>query len=123
MVHIVDYAQRVNSNGETFFSLIIEGKIEMVKSQESGRFYATARRSSMTSTFTEETCKRLVGEQLPGTIRKIACEPYEYTLPETGEVITLEHRYEYQPEEAEKPSMEEEVFQRSDNGAEKVHSI
>ena len=122
MVHIVDYAQRVNADGETFFSLIIEGDIEMVQSQETGRFYATARRSSMTSTFTEETCKRLIGEKLPGTIKKIACEPYEYTLPESGEVITLEHRYEYQQEESSKPSMEEAVFERG-NGAEKAHSI
>ena len=123
-VQIVDYKQRENSEGETFISLIIEGDIEMVQSQETGRFYATARRASITSTFTEESAKRLIGKTLPGTIKKVDCEPYEYTVPESGEIITLSHRYEYQPEEqAEKPSMEQAVFQHSDNGAEKSHSI
>ena len=120
-VQIVDYKQRENAEGETFISLIIEGDIEMVQSQETGRFYATARRASITSTFTEESAKRLIGKSLPGTIKKMDCEPYEYTVPETGEVINLNHRYEYHPEEtAEKPSMEKAVFQHSENGAEKA---
>jgi hypothetical protein len=29
----------------------------------------------------------------------VSCEPYEYTIQETGEVIDLAHRWEYQPEE------------------------
>lgn len=114
-VHIVDYKERQNANGEAFFALIVEGDIEMVQSQETGRFYATARRASMASTFNEDTCQRLIGKSLPGSIQKVDCDAYEYTIPETGEVITLSHRYEFVPESAPKPSMEKEVF--GDNGS------
>ena len=98
MVHIVDFKQRINSStGEAFNVLVIEGDVEMVQSAESGRFYATARRASIPATFSEETCKRIIGKSMPGSIIKQECEPYEYTLPETGEVIELTHRYGYSP--------------------------
>jgi len=114
-VHIIDYKERVNANDESFFALILEGDVEMVQSQETGRFYATARRASVTSTFTEETCKRLIGKTMPGKIVKSPCEPFEYTLPESGEVISLNHRYEYvSPDEA----MEDEVFERTPSSKE-----
>ena len=111
-VHIIDYKKRVSDLGETFFALILESDVEMVQSQKTGRYYATAKRTSITSTFNEETCKRLIGTSMPGTIQKVSCEEYEYNLPETNEVITLSHRYEYFPEE----SLEEAVFESS-NGA------
>lgn len=96
MVTIVEYKERVNLKGEPFNALVIEGEMELIKS-ESGRFYATARRTSIPSSFTGETCKQLIGKQIPGAIIKSECDPYEYTLPETGEVIHLAHRYEYSP--------------------------
>jgi hypothetical protein len=98
MVHIVDFKQRVNSStGESFNVLIIEGDVEMVQSAETGRFYATARRASVPATFNEDTCQRIIGRSMPGSIIKVECDPYEYTLPETGEVIELSHRYGYSP--------------------------
>lgn len=109
-VHIVDYKKRTNAENEPFFALILEGDVEMVQSQETGRFYATARRASITSTFGEETCKRLIGKEMPGTIKKHSCSPYEYEIPETGEVITLSHSYSYSLDE--ESSMEDEVFER-----------
>jgi len=114
-VHIVDYKERFNADGEPFFALILEGELEMVKSSETGNYYATARRTSITSTFNEETCKRMIGKTMPGTIQKVDSEPYEYTVPESGEIITLSHRWEYKPE----ASMEDQIFERKTNGAEK----
>lgn len=116
-VYIVDFKQRENADGETFNALILEGEVEMVQSSETGNFYATARRASVTSTFTKERCEQLIGNKMPGKIEKVNCPDYEYTLPESGEIITLSHRYEYQPEESD-ASMEDEVFERK-NGAEK----
>jgi hypothetical protein len=40
----------------------------------------------------------LVGKEIPGTIQKVSCEPFEYTIKDTGEVISMEHRWEYFPE-------------------------
>lgn len=109
MITIVDYKERLNKDGEPFLALVLEGDMEMVQS-ESGRYYATARRTSIPSSFNEETCKRLIGKQMPGAIVKVECDAYEYTLPETGEIIHLTHRYEYSPHGG---SNEQAVFSES----------
>jgi hypothetical protein len=110
MVTIVDYSKRVNSEGKEFNVLILQGGLELVKSRESGRYYATAKKSSLPSTFDEATCKGLIGQQLPGAIMKVECDPYEFTVPETGEILNLSHRWQYLKEEA---SIEETVFEGS----------
>jgi len=58
--------------------------------------YFTSKTCTVASTFDEETCKQIIGQEFPGEIVKVKTEPYEYALPETGEIITLEHRWEYQ---------------------------
>ena len=98
MVTIVDYATRVNSEGKAFMVLILQGGIEMVKSKTTGNYYATAKRASVTSTFAQNSCIDLIGQKLPGTIKRQSCEPYNYVVKDTGEVITLEHRWIYLPE-------------------------
>lgn len=107
MVTIIDAVKRVNKDGESFNALILQGGIELVKSQESGRFYATAKKASITSTFDEQTAKSLIGQQIPGAVKKTICEPYEFTVKETGEVVTLSHRWEYSKEPE---SMEERIL-------------
>ena len=109
MVTIVDYKLRSNKVGEEFYALMLEGDIELVKSATTGNFYATARRTSITSTFNEATCKSLIGKQLPGTIKKVECEPYEYVDQDTGELVELNHRYVYDPEPS---TVEETVFEK-----------
>jgi hypothetical protein len=99
MVTIVDYEIRSSDGGKEFFVLTVQGGIEMVQSKSTNRFYATARKCGIPSTFDENVCQGLVGTQMAGTIEKVSCEPYEYTIQETGEVIDLAHRWEYQPEE------------------------
>ena len=37
MVRIVDYKERKNSLGESFYALVIEGGMELTKSRETGR--------------------------------------------------------------------------------------
>ncbi len=108
MVTVVNYSKRMNSEGEEFFTLILQGDLELVRSQQTGRFYATTKKASIPSTFDELTCKNLIGQQLPGSIKKIECDPYEFAIPETGEVIHLAHRWEYSREAA---TMEETVFE------------
>ncbi len=39
-------------------------------------------------------CQGLIGQELPGSIVKQECEAYQYTIKDTGEVITLQHRWE-----------------------------
>jgi len=106
MVRIINFKQYTSEGGKLFNVLELQGGIEMVKSQQTDRFYATARKATISSTFDEETCKALIGTELQGKIVKVETEPYEYTIKETGEVIELSHRFEYQPEEVEVPLVE-----------------
>lgn len=104
MVRIVNYQKRTTEEGKEFFTLELQGGVEMVKSQETGRFYLTARKASLSCTFDEQTCQSLIGTELLGGIKRIECEPYQYTVKETGEIITLSHRYEYTDQEAAVPA-------------------
>lgn len=98
MVTIISYDERQTETGKKFFSLMVQGGVEMVTSQNTGNLYATAKKASIPSTFDEATCIALIGTEISGNIQKKACEPYEYTVKETGEVIVLNHRYIYVPE-------------------------
>ena len=50
----------------------------------------------MSSTFDERTCESLIGTTFPGKIVREDCDEYEYTIPDTGEIISLSHRWVYQ---------------------------
>lgn len=101
MVTIINYKQRQKEDGTTFYILEVQGGIEMVMSQTTNQFYATSKKASITSTFDELTCQALIGTQMQGNIIKQDCEPYEYTVKNTGEVIVLNHRFVYSPKETE----------------------
>ncbi len=98
MVRIINYKKIVKDDGSIFRVLEIQGGIEMVKSKQSGSFYATARKSFVPSTFSEAVCKALIGTEMEGSIQKVKCTPYDYTIKETGEIIELSHKYEFVPE-------------------------
>lgn len=97
MVTVKSFAKRQSSDGREFITLELMGGLEMVQSQNTGKFYATIRRCSIPSTFDESVAAALVGSQIPGDVVRIPSEPYEYTIKSTGEVITLQHSYGYQP--------------------------
>ena len=97
MVKLTNYKIRKRSNGETFVTLELTGNLEMVQSQQTGKFYATLRKCSIPSTLDDQTAKGLIGSTMEGTISKVECDPYSYTIQSTGEVITLNYSYQYQP--------------------------
>lgn len=114
MVTIKNYKQRENSEGEKFNVLVVQGGVTPVKSKDTGRMYFTAKTATVSCTFDEDMCKDLIGTKFPGEIVKIECEPFEFVIPETGEVITLTSRYEYKDEVLEEINQqlipEEEVI-------------
>ena len=112
MVRIVNYQKKTAENGSEFFTLELQGGIEMVKSKQSGKFYLTARKASILSTFDENVCQALIGTELPGVVKKVDCDPYEYTIKDTGEVVVLSHRYEYSESEEKQvqPQKSETTF-------------
>jgi len=84
MVTVINYKQRQKENGFTFYLLEVQGGIEMVMSRTTNQFYTTSKKASITSTFDELTCQALIGSQMQGSIAKQECEPYEYTVKDTG---------------------------------------
>lgn len=98
MVTISNYFVRQNKEGESFISLELTGDVEFIQSSLTGKFYASAKRCSISSVFTEEVAKTLIGKQLPGRIERVECEAYEYTVEKTGETLLLSHTYTYVPE-------------------------
>ena len=111
MVTVTNYLTRESSDGKKFFVLEISGDVEMVFSETTGKPYATIRKTTIPATFDELTCKRLIGKELPGTIEKAETENYDFTVKDTGEVISLNHSYVYNPKETNQ-TMEQAVFQK-----------
>lgn len=109
MVKIVGYKQSQTEDGKVFNKLQLQGAPEAVQSKNTGKFYLTARTCYIPSTFDDEACKSLIGSVMAGTVEKVETEPYEYTVPETGEIIMLEHQWQYQPVEL-KAASDEELF-------------
>ncbi|WP_412985625.1 hypothetical protein [Pontimicrobium sp. IMCC45349] len=104
MVTIINFKERQKEDGTTFFVLELQGGIEMVKSKETGNFYATAKRAFIPSTFDKDVCTSLIGTKMPGGIVKEVCEPFNYVITETGEEITLNHRWVYKSEDELTPA-------------------
>lgn len=101
MVRIISYKTRQKEDGTNFYLLELQGGIEMVLSKATGQYYATAKKATVSTTFDEETCKDLIGSEMTGMIVKVTTEPYQYTIKESGETISLEHKYIYLPDGVE----------------------
>ena len=110
MVTVTNYQQRSTAEGKQFFVLELLGDVELVYSQNTGRPYATARKAFLPTTFDEVFCTQMIGKQMPGSISKVLTdEPYELEVKETGEILTLNHRYEYSSTDPDQ-STEQAVF-------------
>ncbi|CAM3854694.1 hypothetical protein [Aquirufa aurantiipilula] len=120
MVIITDYIELENAQGEHYIALELSGDLELVQSKTTNKMYATSRRTRISSTFTKEVAQKMIGKELNGSLERVEVEPYDYVIPDTGEVIRLAHRYEYFPA----GSMPTETFQKpetsTENGARKL---
>lgn len=99
MVRITNAVLKDSENGP-FVLLELSGELEMVQSQNSGRFYATVRKCNISATVDLETAKGFIGKEMEGNIVRVETEPYEHLLERTGELVTLSHRWEFRPPEA-----------------------
>jgi hypothetical protein len=97
MVHVSSYKQVETKEGRSFISLELTGGLELVQSSNNGRFYATVRKCKIPSTFDANIAMMMLGQKIEGEIVRVAVEPYDFTNKLTGEIITLQHSYAYQP--------------------------
>lgn len=110
MVTVKEIRKAENSKGEEFYGLIVQSGAMPVRSKETGRIYFTAKTAFVSTTFDEQTASSLIGQEFEGTVRKVPTEPYDYTIKETGEVVQLNHRWEYVDPSLE---MEEQVVKET----------
>ena len=108
MVTVVNYAVRQAKDGRVFLALILQGGLCLVQSKQTGNFYATVKTCSVPSTFDEELAKTMLGEKIPGSVQRKPCDPYDFVIKDTGEVLHLDYRWAYVPEGA---TIEEAVFE------------
>ncbi len=99
MVTITDFDLTENKHGEQFVLLEVQGGVMPVRSKQTGKVYLTSKKAMVASTYDARTAATLVGQKIPGEVKQVQCEPYNYTIKDTGETITLNHRYEYVDEE------------------------
>lgn len=99
MVKIIGYKGYDREDGTTFCLLELQGGVKLAQSKTTGQFYATAKKAMMSTTFDENTCESLIGTELQGEIVKQDVEAYSYVSKDTGEQVTLTHRWVFQPSE------------------------
>jgi len=97
MVQVTNFHEVETKDGKTFISLELTGGLELIQSQSTGKFYATARKCRVPSTFDSNIAKMMVGTQMDGDIVRIETDPYEFLNKRTGELMTLQHSYAYRP--------------------------
>lgn len=107
MVTVINFKKRKNAKDEEFFTLELQGEVEMLRAVNTGKYYAHARKATITTTLNEPTCKSLIGTKFPGLIKKVECEEYSYVVAGTNDTITLNHQYQYLAEDIK---VEEAVF-------------
>jgi hypothetical protein len=105
MLTVVNFHKRKTKDNRDFLLLELQGGLEMVQSQTTGKFYATIRKCFLPTTFDEGIAKSLLGSQIPGKVVRVESDPYEFVVKNSGEVITLTHRWSYQPEHAATPQL------------------
>ncbi len=101
MVTIINFKEKQREDGRSFYVLEIQGGMDLVMSKNTGMYYATTKHANLPCTYNEDECIGLLGTEIPGSITRVECDPYEYLVKETGETIMVNHRYIYVPDETE----------------------
>ena len=96
MVTIIGVDERVGENGP-FNVIVLQGKLEVAKSQVTCKPYLTARKASIPVTFSMEYAKSPTGTELPGEIERYECMEYEFQIPGKKKKIKLNHMFRYDP--------------------------
>ena len=95
MVTVSGYEQKKNQRGEKFIVLNLISDVVMEQSTNTGNWFANTYKANIVASFDEDTAKLMVGKQLPGSIIKQECDPYEYVIKSTGKKKILSHTFEY----------------------------
>ena len=96
MVTIVGFEKKKSAKGGSFIVLKVEGGVQSMYNEQTKKWYLGAMKCNIIAAVDEATCKNLIGSEIPGTIVKTKCMPYQYTIPSSGKTITIAHRFVYE---------------------------
>src|SRR5450759_1025234 len=99
MVQIIAFEKKENSRTkETYSVLVLQGEPEVLISKSSGRPYISAKKTTIPCALEEKQAQALIGKELPGSISRVACTPFELKLA-TGKKVKISTAFQYLPPE------------------------
>jgi hypothetical protein len=76
MVTIVGFKEIQTEDGREFVSIELQGEPKLEISATTGNFYLTANKTRVSTAFSAEACKLLIGQKLPGRVEKVQVDMY-----------------------------------------------
>jgi len=98
MVQIIGFEKKQNKTNESYAVLILQGEPEIMISKSSGRPYISARKTTIPCSLEENQAQALIGKELPGSIERVSCAPFQLTLA-TGKKVKISSAYQFIPPE------------------------
>jgi hypothetical protein len=98
MVQIIGFEKKQSKSKESYAVLILAGEPEVMISKSSGRPYISARKTTIPCALEENQAQALIGKELPGSIERVACTPFEVKLA-TGKKVRISTAYQFLPAE------------------------
>jgi hypothetical protein len=99
MVQIIGFEKKKNEKTKESYSvLILSGEPEVMISKSSGRPYVSARKTTIPCALEENQAQALIGRELPGSISRVACTPFEVKLA-NGKKVKISSAFQYLPAE------------------------
>ena len=99
MVQIVAFQKKENSRTKESYSvLVLQGDPEVLISKSSGRPYISAKKTTIPCALEENQAQALIGKELPGSIERVSCTPFQLTLA-NGKKLKINSAFQYMPPE------------------------
>ncbi len=95
MVQIIAFEKKENSRTkETYSVLVLQGDPEVLISKTSKRPYIACRRATVPCALEENQAQALIGKELPGSIERVSCAPFDVKLA-TGKKVKVSSVFQY----------------------------
>jgi hypothetical protein len=94
MVQIIGFEKKQSKTKESYSVLILQGEPEIMISKTSGRPYVSARKTTIPCALEENQAQALIGKELPGSIERVSCTPFEVKLA-TGKKVKISSVFQY----------------------------
>ena len=98
MLKVIDAKTRVNSKTKEEYNVVVlQGNVEIQKSQTSGKFYLGSKTISIPTTLSQNEANQLIGSSIPGEIVRVDCHEYLVPVPNSTRKLKINHSFEYSP--------------------------